>query len=136
MNIRKLRLSRLSLLPLVIVLFSNIGLVYAAKKGAQLTTEELSEIVEGYTHKGKTGTVYKEYFEKGGTLRGIWGSDNKYTGKWELRANGCFYVDYDSEDDDDGCYKYFHYKPDKGKYKMESPSGSRSKVTVTEGDKL
>ncbi len=128
---------RLAILSVVIFVTSDFDPAYAGKKGAQLTAEEVRELVIGNTEKGQfNGTPYRTYFAEDGKLRETSSlMPEGINGKWEIKDDGCLHLDFAPSTKYDGCYYYYHHEPEKGKYKVHEPwKGGRSTVTILKGN--
>lgn len=118
-----------------ITMIALSGTLSTAIAGEPLTGEKLRMLVVGnteqgqYRDKGKAYT-YWAFYRKDGKIKG---KDNsgKYSGKYEIKADGCLYADYDHGKEDDGCYYYEHVS---GKtYGVEGPNDFASVVEIFEG---
>jgi hypothetical protein len=103
--------------------------------GKTLSGSELRAALEGNTESGtyewqgqKSG--YYEYYKDGR----ISGHDRwqAYTGTYEIRDDGCLYIDYVGSSDLDGCY---YYQPASGDtYRIKYPDGSSHLAEIMKGN--
>lgn len=103
--------------------------------GERLTSEEVRKLLVGNTEHGKYEYMdelvdYWEFNREDGKIKGRNGG--KYSGKYKIKEDGCFYVTYYSDDESSGCYYYEHITGNK--YHVTGPNGWSSDVTVSEGD--
>jgi len=107
----------------------------SALAGERLSGDELGDILIGnteegtYEDKGKR-RPYWEFYKEDGNIKGKNGG--RYSGKYEIRADGCFYATYDYGDEDDGCYYYERLSDNT--YYVTGPNDFASEVTISEGD--
>jgi len=106
-----------------------------ALAGEILGSAELRAILVGNTEVGnyqlKGVTIpYAEYFRKDGKVKGK-DPYERYSGTYTVREGGCFYVDYEGNEED-GCYRYERL-PD-GRYKSYGPNGIVATVTILPQD--
>lgn len=104
--------------------------VFAAEE--RLSADQVRDLLVGNTEKGYTdGVPYTEYVSPDGRIKGKW-KNAPYGGSYEIRADGCFFIDYDEGNDYDGCFYFEEYKT--GKYKVIYPSGKKEKIKILEGN--
>ena len=104
--------------------------------GGQLTADEIKALFVGNTETGSYVSngreiAYSEYYRKDGRISGTDAIYGKYQGFYEIREDGCFYLDY-PDDQYDGCYYFEHLQGNE--YRSRYPDGSSRIVTILNGD--
>jgi hypothetical protein len=104
--------------------------------GERLTAHQVKTVFLGNT---ETGTYinrgrkveYSEFYRKDGRIKGVDAMHGKYDAFYDIRKDGCFYLDYPG-DLHDGCYYFEHVEGNH--YRSMYPDGSSSIVTILKGD--
>ena len=107
-----------------------IGIAHGADE--TLSADRVREILVGNTEKAHTnGVPYVEYYTVEGEVKGKM-QGSIYSGVYEIRQDGCVYIDYDEGAEYDGCYYLVEFK--KGRYQVVYPSGKKEKIKLLEGN--
>ncbi len=125
-------MNRRRLLEAFVAFWSVMSTVSANER---LNARELREVLVGNTEVGQysylgTSIPFVEFFRKDGTIKGKDVYEH-YSGRYTIRNDGCFYVDYEGTESD-GCYYYERLSGNR--YRLYSPDLKSTVVTVVPGD--
>lgn len=112
------------------------GTLSTAMAGEALKVEELRILLVGNTEKAQyrdDGMDYKYwgFYGEDGNVKGT-GDAGEYSAKYEIRADGCLYRNYDYGNEVEGCYYYEHVTGNT--YGVAGPNDFASLVEILAGD--